>query len=137
MFSCVHVPSNFLRFVILTISNYFKSHFPPSPFYNLDVKLLIGYRNDLKIILPSFHCSSWQFQAISIHFRVFYAVSHGKLGKLNYFKQTVQIIKKNFFFFIRDMYTKQQFQYPINVILKRGKELVKIMFITMSGKVLL
>ena len=35
------------------------------------------------------------------------------------------------------MYTKQNFQYPINdVILKRGKELVKTVLVTLSGKVL-
>ena len=35
------------------------------------------------------------------------------------------------------MYTKQKFRYPISdVILKRGKELVKTVFVTVSGKIL-
>ena len=35
------------------------------------------------------------------------------------------------------MYTKQKFRYPINdVILKRGKELVKTVLVTLSGKAL-
>ena len=35
------------------------------------------------------------------------------------------------------MYTKQKFRYPISdVILKRGKELVKTVLVTVSGKVL-
>ena len=29
-------------------------------------------QNDVNITLPSFHCSSWQFQTISIDFHVFY-----------------------------------------------------------------
>ena len=32
-----------------------------------------------KMILPSFHCSSRQFQTISVHFHVFYAVLHEKV----------------------------------------------------------
>ena len=31
------------------------------------------------MILPSFHCSSWQFQTISIYFRAFYVVFHEKV----------------------------------------------------------
>ena len=34
----------------------------------------------------SVHCSSWQFQTISIHFHVFYAVSHEKVRKMKLFQ---------------------------------------------------
>ena len=74
---CVHIPSNsfqlsFLQSVAIS-SIHFSFSFP-------DLKLLIY--NDIKIILPSFHWSSWQFQTISVHFHVFYAVPHGRVRKI-------------------------------------------------------
>ena len=63
------------------------------------------------------------------------------LGKLNYFTQTVQILK--FFkkltkiIYTWHVHKTEKFRYPINdVILKRGKELVKTVLVTLSGKVL-
>ena len=76
-----------LSFVILTISNFFQSHFP----LLLSITLMPNdeYRNEVKMILPSFLCTSWQFQTISIHSRVFYAVPH-EVRKMELF-QTVQV----------------------------------------------
>ena len=48
------------------------------------ISLIQTYKNfeRLLFIRTSFHCSSWQFQTISIHFRVFYAVPHEKVRKM-------------------------------------------------------
>ena len=61
------------------------------------------------------------------------------LEKWNYFTQTVQIKKINIdkIVYSWHIHKTEKFRYPINdVILKREKELVKTVLVTLSGKVL-
>ena len=81
---CVHSTSNSFQFCHSYHQQLFLEPFP----LLLSINLMPNdeYRNDVKMILPSFHCSSWQFQTISIHSRLFYAGSHEDVRKWNYFK---------------------------------------------------
>ena len=122
--------------------------------------------NDVKMFLSSFHrsknmkgsktschCSSWQFQTISIYFHIFlfifYAVPHEKVRKIKSF----DIYCPDFFFFFffldkHNLYvtcTKKEKKkkkkrnsgiLSMMSYLKRGKELVKTVLVTVSGKVL-
>ena len=120
--------------------------------------------NDVKMFLPSFHrskhmkgsktschCSSWQFQTISIYFHivVFYAVPHEKVRKIKSFDIYCPDFFDFFFFDKHNLYvtcTKKKKKkkkrerssgiLPMMSYLKRGKELVKTVLVTVSGKVL-
>ena len=39
----------------------------------------------LMLLGQTTHCSSWQFQPISVYFRVFYALPHEKVRKMKLF----------------------------------------------------
>ena len=48
--------------------------------------------------LPSFHCSSWPFQTVSIHFHVYYAVPNKKVRKMKkLFSNTIKFKKNNIY----------------------------------------
>ena len=78
-----------------------------------------------------------QYQFISVYFMLF---PMNRLGKWNDFTSLSRIFFKHFFFFLYVTWTEmfvtwtEKFWYTINdVILKRGKELVKTMLVTLSG----
>ena len=93
--------------------------------------------------LASFHCWCLQFETISVQFRVFYAVPHQKVRKMKLShalsrfkkKKKIKIKKLTNLIYAWHVYQNEKFRCPVNdVILKRGKELVKTVLVTLLAE---
>ena len=104
--------------------------------------VLILKQEWLSCLDRSFRCSSWQFQTISIHLRVFYAAPHEKIRKMKLFhthcldfKNKHWPPKKNKKIYVT---CTQNWEIPVSYqwCHTETRELVKTVLVTLSGKVL-